>query len=77
MKKIYSYQDLEVWQRSKELVKTVYILTGKFPKSQQFSLVQHMQRAAVSIPSNIAEGQAKKSTRDYIRHLNIALGSLA
>jgi len=74
---IQNYQDLEVWKRSRKLVKDIYELTYDFPKSQQFNLCQQMQRAAVSIPSNIAEGQAKKSTRDYIRHLNISLGSLA
>ena len=75
--KIYSYRDLDVWQRSRRLVKTIYVLTESFPKSQQFVLCQQMQRAAISIPSNIAEGQVKRSTRDYIRFLNIALGSLA
>jgi four helix bundle protein len=75
--KVFSYQDLEVWKRSRKLVKDIYVITGSFPKSQQFSLCQQMQRAAVSIPSNIAEGQVKRATRDYIRHVNIALGSLA
>ena len=75
--KIYSYQDLDVWQRSRKLVKIIYELTDTFPKSQQFGLCQQMQRAAVSIPSNIAEGQVKRATRDYIRYINIALGSLA
>ncbi len=75
--KIFSYRDLDVWQRSRRLVKLIYQATELFPKSQQFSLCQQMQRAAVSIPSNIAEGQVKRATRDYIRHLNIALGSSA
>lgn len=74
---IRNYRDLEVWQRSRRLVKTIYLLTETFPKSQQFVLTQQMQRAALSIPSNIAEGQAKRATRDYIRHVNIACGSLA
>jgi four helix bundle protein len=75
--KIFSYRDLDVWKRSRRLVKMIYDVTESFPKSQLFSLCQQMQRAAVSVPSNIAEGQVKRATRDYIRHLNIALGSIA
>jgi len=77
MEKIFSYRDLDVWKRSRELVKMIYVLTDQFPQSQRFSLCQQMQRAVVSVPSNIAEGQVKRATRDYMRHLNIALGSLA
>lgn len=75
MTKIFSYHDLEVWQRSRKLVKEIFTLTESFPQSQRFCLCQQMQKAAVSIPSNIAEGQVRKATRDYIRFLNIALGS--
>lgn len=75
--KIYSYRDLDVWKRSRTMVKIIYEITEQFPTSQRFGLCSQMQRSAVSVPSNIAEGQVKRSTRDYIRHLNIALGSLA
>ena len=72
-----SYQELIVWQRSFALVNTLYPLTERFPKSQQFSLVQQIQRAAVSIPSNIAEGYNRQSRKEYLQFLYIALGSLA
>jgi four helix bundle protein len=72
-----SYKDLIVWQRSIELVKAVYSLTSKFPTEERFGLVNQMRRAAVSVPSNIAEGQARKSTAEFIRFLSMAGGSLA
>jgi len=75
--KVLSHKDLEVWQRSMNLVADIYLLTKTFPKEELYGLVSQMRRAAVSIPSNIAEGRAKKSTRDYIRFINIAYGSAA
>jgi len=75
--KVLSHKDLEVWQRSMNLVADVYLLTKTFPKEELYGLVSQMRRAAVSIPSNIAEGRAKRSTRDYIRFVNIAYGSAA
>ena len=71
------HRDLEVWQKAMDLVFAVYRVTAKFPKSEMYSLTSQMQRAAVSIPSNIAEGHALKQTQAYIRHLAIASGSLA
>lgn len=72
-----SYKDLRVWQKSFELCNEVYIVTKNLPIAEQFGLVQQIRRCAVSIPSNIAEGFARKSTKDYIRFLRIAYGSLA
>ena len=71
------HEDLKVWQKAMELVTSVYGLTRTFPKSEVYGLASQMQRAAVSVPSNIAEGPALKQTQAYIRHLAIASGSLA
>ena len=72
---IKSYKDLIVWQKSIYLVKEVYTLTEDYPKEELFGLVSQMRRAAVSIPSNIAEGAARNSTRELIQFLYIASGS--
>jgi four helix bundle protein len=72
-----SYRELEVWQRAIELVEAVYVVSAGFPKEERFGLTAQMRRAAVSVPSNIAEGHARSSTRDYLRFLSISLGSLA
>jgi four helix bundle protein len=74
---IESYQDLRVWKEGIAISLRVYKLTGQFPDHEKFGLVSQMRRCAVSIPSNIAEGHARLSTREYIRHLSISLGSLA
>lgn len=71
------YKDLKVWQKAMQLAKQVYLLTATFPANEQYGLSSQLKRAAVSVPSNIAEGASRKSTRDYIRFLNIAYGSLA
>lgn len=71
------YKELKVWQRSFALVNRLYVATNQFPKSQQFSLAQQIQRAAVSVPSNIAEGANRQSVKEYRHFLSIALGSLA
>jgi four helix bundle protein len=72
---MHNYLDLKIWQRSRELVRLVYQLTESFPKDQQFSLVNQMQRAAVSIPSNIAEGAGRNSDKEFTHFLDIANGS--
>ena len=69
------YKDLTAWQKSMELVKEVYCLVKKLPKEETYSLSDQMRRAAVSIPSNIAEGNGRKSLTDYARFLDIARGS--
>ena len=65
-----------VWQNSLKLVKQIYNLTGKFPLEEKFGLANQIQRAAVSIPSNIAEGYGRNSNKEMIRFLSIAKGSL-
>lgn len=72
-----SYKELAVWQRSFTLANAIFKATETFPQQQRFGLAAQMQRAAVSVPSNIAEGFNRKSTKEYIQFLNIALGSLA
>lgn len=72
---MHNYLDLKIWQRSRDLVKLTYQLTNAFPKNQQFSLVNQMQRAAVSIPSNIAEGAGRNSDKEFVHFLDIANGS--
>src|SRR3989344_3245249 len=70
-----SYSDLIVWQRAVQLDTAIYKLTEKFPKSELFGLVSQMRRAAVSIPSNIAEGYARKHWAEYIQFIRTAYGS--
>jgi four helix bundle protein len=72
-----NYRDLIVWQDGIKLAKSVYKLTEKFPRQEVYALADQIRRAAVSVPSNIAEGQARKSPGDFRRFLHIALGSLA
>lgn len=74
---IGNHKDLKIWNQARELVLTIYRLTERYPKSETFILVTQMRRAAISIPSNIAEGAARLSTKEYIRFLLIASGSLA
>jgi len=74
---IRSYKDLHVWQKAMTLAEQIYALTSGLPKTETYGLVVQMQKAAVSIPSNIAEGHARDSTREYLRFLSISSGSLA
>jgi four helix bundle protein len=74
---VRNYKDLKVWQQGVELTKRVYRLTQTLPKEERFGLASQMQRAAVSVPSNIAEGHVRESLKEYIRHLSIATASLA
>jgi four helix bundle protein len=74
---IHSYRDLKVWQAGVDLVTRIYKLTEKFPKSESFGLAGQIQRAAVSVPSNIAEGHARGSGKEFCRFILIGLGSLA
>ena len=71
------YRQLIAWQRGIEFVDLIYDATAVFPKEEKFGIVSQLQRAAVSIPSNIAEGQAHTSRKDFIRFLRTARGSLA
>jgi len=72
-----SFRDLEVWKLAIDLVKKVYQVTHSFPASENFGLINQIRRAAVSIPSNIAEGQSRNSTKEFKQFLAISLGSLA
>jgi four helix bundle protein len=72
-----SYKELLVWQKSIELVKETYVLTNKFPKSEIYGLSSQMRRAAVSIPSNIAEGYLRKNLKEFLQFLRISYGSSA
>ena len=72
-----SYKDLIVWQKGVSLVKKIYLATNEMPKEEVYGLSSQMQRAAVSIPSNIAEGQQRKNTKEFSQFLRIAYGSSA
>lgn len=72
-----NHRDLVVWQKSIELVAGVYSLSSDFPKSEQFGLTSQLRRAAISVPANIAEGAARKSSKEYLHFLSIASGSLS
>lgn len=73
---IKNYKDLVTWQKSMSLVTEVYLCTRLFPKEEIYGLTSQMKRAAVSIPSNIAEGHGRDSTKEYLHFLSIAYGSL-
>ncbi len=70
-----NYKDLKIWQRSRELVSELYVATKKFPKEEQYGLTSQIRRAAISIPSNIAEGYSRRSSKELKRYLDIATGS--
>jgi len=74
---IRDYRDLRVWKCGIQLVKHIYKLTDSFPSKEMFGLTSQIRRAAISIPSNIAEGQQRRGQREFARFLSIALGSLA
>ena len=74
--KIRDYRDLTVWQRAMELVVECYSAAQAFPRAEVYGLTSQLRRAAVSVPSNIAEGNGRASLGDYLRHLSIANGSL-
>ena len=76
MEKIKTYRDLIIWQKSMTLVTEIYKVSKTFPKDETYTLIAQMRRCAISIPSNIAEGYGRKSTNDYIRFLNITMGSI-
>jgi four helix bundle protein len=75
--KLKSYKDLLVWQKSLTMVKLIYELTHRFPQDERFGLVIQMRRAAVSVPSNIAEGQSRHTRGEFIQFISHAEGSLA
>ncbi|GAB6270117.1 hypothetical protein DS62_10685 [Smithella sp. SC_K08D17] len=71
------YRDLLVWQKSMALIKEVYALADKLPKSEEYNLKQQLKRAVVSVSLNVAEGKNRRTAKDFINFLNISSGSLA
>ncbi len=76
MTAINSYKDLIIWQKSMTVAENIYLITSKFPPEEKYNLVSQMRRSTVSIPSNIAEGRARSSRKDFTQFLRIALGSI-
>jgi four helix bundle protein len=77
MKERKTHKDLDVWKESIKLVKEMYFLTKQFPSEELYGLTSQMRRAAVSVPSNIAEGAVRNSQKEFIQFLYVALGSIA
>ena len=77
MKAVRSYQDFEVWKKSMDWVEQIYRVSSSFPPEERYGLTSQMRRAAVSIPSNIAEGAARKGTGEILQFLSVARGALA
>lgn len=75
--RVRTYRDLIAWQKGMTLARAAYRASEQLPTTERFGLTSQMRRAAVSIPSNIAEGHARQSRADYLKHLRIARGSLA
>lgn len=74
-KKIRNHKDLDVWKKSIDLVEYIYSVTKKFPKEEMYGLTSQLRRSAISITSNISEGAARNSNREFVHFLYIALGS--
>jgi four helix bundle protein len=74
--KVKNYQELIAWQKSMDLVEQIYQASRTFPREEIYGLTSQLRRAAVSIASNIAEGQGRRTTADFLRHLSIGYGSL-
>ena len=72
-----THKDLEVWKKSMDLVEDVYKLMKHLPENEKYGLISQIKRSSISIPSNIAEGAARASTKEFIRYLDIATGSLS
>ena len=71
-----AYRQLDVWQRSVDLVEVIYQITKQMPADERFAMTSQLKRSATSVPANIAEGWGRASDGDYLRHLSIARGSL-
>ena len=72
---MHNFKELKVWQKGRKLVKEIYVLTNNFPKEEVFVMTSQMRRAAVSIPSNIAEGAGRGTDKDFSRFIDLAMGS--
>ncbi len=77
MSSIKSYQDLIVWQKAMDLAEKIYSVTALFPKDQIYGISAQMRQACISVPANIAEGQARNGRKEFIQFLGIAYGSLS
>jgi four helix bundle protein len=75
--KVKHYKDLQIWLKGMSLAKEIYQFTARFPAEERYGLISQMRRAAVSVPPNIAEGQARHGTREFLQYLPHASGSLA
>ena len=71
-----SFEELDAWRKAHEMVLAVYKLSGTFPKDERFGIISQLRRAAASVPANIAEGFGRRTTKDFVRCLDIAGGSL-
>ncbi|MBD0316305.1 MAG: four helix bundle protein [Nitrospiraceae bacterium] len=74
---VTTHKDLDVWEKAMDLAVRAYALTSQFPKEELYGLTSQIRRCAISIPSNIAEGAARQSRREYVQFLHIASGSVA
>ena len=74
---IYSFKELVVWRKAVELTKKIYQITACLPPEEKYNLIPQLKRAAISVPSNIAEGRQRKTRKDFVQFLHIAGGSLA
>ena len=72
---MHNYKELNIWKKSFEISREVYLISKEFPQSENFGLTSQVRRCAVSVPSNIAEGSSRNSDKDFCRFLEIALGS--
>ncbi|MDX2002732.1 MAG: four helix bundle protein [Chitinophagales bacterium] len=72
---VHNYKDLKVWQKSRELVKDVYLLSATFPSEEKFGIVSQLRRAVISISNNLAEGSGRRSDRDFCRFLDFSYSS--
>ena len=72
---MHNFKKLKVWTKAREIVKEIYLLSKKFPIEEKFGLISQIQRASVSIPSNIAEGSGRSSEKDFLKFLNLAISS--
>ena len=72
---IHNFREMKIWKESIRLVKNIYVFTGYLPKEETFNLISQMNRSAVSIPSNIAEGSGKTTNKDFKRFLDISIAS--
>ena len=73
----FTYRELEVWKQGMDLVEEAYKATRSFPKSELYGLTSQLHRAAISIPANIAEGHSRRTTKAYLNHVSVAIGSQA